>query len=153
MADDLASLLVDSGRFRVLDRAWLPVAKDRQSRPPIALLRRAATSAGVRYLVIGSARQTVRRVAGPAIGFPAPQGRVPTLLPVVGSVMQRRSPAYRQSTQEIRSCWMEIELIDAETGQVVRRLSARSDHSAHAAATDLAAGLSRLSAQLAAESQ
>ena len=56
MADVLASQLVETGRYRVLTRNWLPV-KPGASQPSLAALRDAAAEAGVEYLVLGQGRQ------------------------------------------------------------------------------------------------
>ena len=52
LADDLAARLVDTGRFRVLPREWLPAPTDLAGPMPPAALRTAATLAGVEYLVV-----------------------------------------------------------------------------------------------------
>jgi hypothetical protein len=56
MADVLASQLVETGRYRVLTRNWLPV-RPGASQPSLAALRDAAAEAGVEYLVLGQGRQ------------------------------------------------------------------------------------------------
>jgi len=43
IADDLANQLVESGQYRVLDRAWLPITKRGAGLPPV-ILRGAAES-------------------------------------------------------------------------------------------------------------
>jgi TolB-like protein len=155
LADDLAKLLVDSGQFRVLDRAWLPTPKTSQARPTIVVLQQAAQSANVRYLVLGTARQTMQRVVVPqAIGFRGPLGGMPMPLAVLsGPGQPRQMIPFTQRTQQISAYWMEIQIVDADTGEVFQRLSAQSNAAMHAAVTDLAAGLSRLAPQLVAEIQ
>lgn len=51
IADELASRLIDSNRFRVLPREWLPAPAARRS---IAAYRAAAGQAGVQFLLAGA---------------------------------------------------------------------------------------------------
>ena len=54
LADDLAARLVDTGRFRVLPREWLPAPTGPAEASRPAALREAATLAGIAYLVVPS---------------------------------------------------------------------------------------------------
>jgi hypothetical protein len=61
MADELASQLVETGRYRVLTRDWLS-ASSTGAKPSLAVLRDAAAAAGVEYLVLGDGQTTVSKV-------------------------------------------------------------------------------------------
>lgn len=57
MADELASQLVETGRYRVLTRDWLS-APSANATPALAVLRDAAAAAGVEFLVLGHGQTT-----------------------------------------------------------------------------------------------
>ena len=60
MADDLATRLVETGRYRVLPRQWL-MASVSVPHPTPDTLRAAAAAAGVDYLVLGETRLVMAR--------------------------------------------------------------------------------------------
>lgn len=56
MADELAARLVDTRRFRVLPREWLPADRENPD-PTMAALFESANAARIDYLIFGTARQ------------------------------------------------------------------------------------------------
>jgi hypothetical protein len=113
LADDLASRLVETGRFRVLPREWL--AGEPAASSDLTALREAARHAGVRYLVSASVTNLNERpspapralgAARAILALRAPRGRAP--IPC-GSPRARPSLAL-----------VEARVIDAGTGAVVR---------------------------------
>ena len=113
LADDLASRLVETGRFRVLPREWL--APEPAASSSLTALREAARHAGVRYLVSASVTNLndrpspAPRALGAAraiLTLRAPRGRAP--IPCA-------PPRARPSLTLV-----ETRVIDAETGAVVR---------------------------------
>ena len=76
MADELAARLVDTGHFRVLHREWLPHESDEV--PALDVLRAAALSVNVDYLVLGTIRQSTR-VPPPQSSVMASRGFGPAL--------------------------------------------------------------------------
>ena len=122
MADELAARLVDTGHFRVLHREWLPHESDEV--PALDLLRRAAQSVNVDYLVLGSIRQT-NSLAGPhssvmtSTGFglaPERQVMLPRALPP--------QPARQQTTVVVN-----VRVIEVMTADVVRTAAAQRTYS------------------------
>jgi curli biogenesis system outer membrane secretion channel CsgG len=116
MTDKLAVDLVESGRFRVLDRAWLGTDALSVERSPIARIRDSASAAGVDYIIVGrvatvSPRQ---RYARPRPGILSPIGR-----PFAGyaqvnpRVVSRGSDYLRVS----------LEVVDTKTGSVLTETS------------------------------
>jgi hypothetical protein len=65
MADELATHFVETGRYRVMPRDWLP-SSAAKAQPALAALRETAAAAGVEYLVLGEARR------GRSLGTPRP---------------------------------------------------------------------------------
>ena len=113
LADDLASRLVETGRFRVLPREWL--TPDPAASSERIILRAAARDAGVRYLVsaavtsLNDRPSPAPRAIGAAraiLALRAPRSRVP--MPC-GPARARPSFAL-----------VETSVIDAWTGAVVR---------------------------------
>jgi len=137
MADELAARLVDTGRFRVLTREWLPRPAG-APRPGIGALRSAAASVGVEYLLLGRAQQVTTTAftrpmprglprSGPTFGpvrpGPAPIG--PVALPAapppsIAGLLATTRPT-RQSYYSV-SVWV----IAIDTGDVVRTAAAQS---------------------------
>lgn len=64
LTEALAVRLVESGRYRVLDRAWLGAALDPRRPLPISAMRAKAKEAGVDYLLAGRVDRVVARRAG-----------------------------------------------------------------------------------------
>jgi hypothetical protein len=56
MADELAARLVDTRRFRVMPREWLPTDRENPD-PTMAALFESAKAAQIDYLIFGTARQ------------------------------------------------------------------------------------------------
>lgn len=117
MADELAARLVDTGHFRVLHREWLPHESDEV--PALDVLRAAAQSVNVDYLVLGTIRQSTnvpaqRSSVLTARGFGPAFGR-PILLPLAAP--QRG----RQQTTVVVS----VRVVDVMTADVVRTATAQ----------------------------
>jgi curli biogenesis system outer membrane secretion channel CsgG len=120
LADDLATRLVESGRYRVLEREWLPLPIDAGDSQPLAILREAARSAGVEYLVLGSVtRMPPARTSRPRMVASVARmlvTRQPTRGPVRGCYPR---PARNESLS------VEVRVVDVESGEV-RRTSVAS---------------------------
>jgi len=125
MADELAARLVETGRFRVLLRDWLPTRRDAHSMSP-AEVREDAASAGIQYLVYGSIRQTRSRPAV-ALMLAAPFLRAASMPIRAIAALQ----AHRSQQQSIA---VSVRVIDVSTGDVVRTSAAHGDASASALA-------------------
>lgn len=121
MADELAARLVDGGHFRVLHREWLPHETDEV--PALDVLRTAAQSVNVDYLVLGSIRQStqvpppqssviVSRGFGPAFGRPI-------LLPLAAPAQR-----VRQQTTVV----VNVRVVDVMTADVVRTATAQREY-------------------------
>jgi len=147
-ADELAGLLVDSGRFRVLARDWMPLPVKGRSGPySVATIRQAATNAGVQYVVFGAMRtSTTLRVVSrqPMPYLPTGRGQL------FARILQAPVRTARQNTKATPSCSIEIELIDATSGALIRTMRARSDISPATAMSEVAETLAHLSTQLSA---
>src|SRR5262245_45623269 len=76
LADELAMRLVETGRFRVLTREWLPLAR-RDGRPTIDAVRAAAVSAGVQYVVTAETRTSARPLGVGLRPLPMPRAPMP----------------------------------------------------------------------------
>jgi len=116
MTDKLAVDLVDSGRFRVLDREWLgPDAVDGQ-RLLLAGVRDAASAAGVDYLIVGKVSKLTE---GPRYGTPGPRVHRPFGQPFAGYTMV---PARRVS-RRVDYLRLTLEILDTKTGRVLTETS------------------------------
>lgn len=106
MADELAMRMVETGRFRVLERQWLPLPGN-VSRPSIVsmtTMREAAAGAGVQYIVFG----TVRTISN---GRSASPVAAPSLLrAVVGP--------YASTSHGTVS--VSVRVVDVASGDVIR---------------------------------
>ncbi|HUL74155.1 MAG TPA: hypothetical protein VLT86_13695 [Vicinamibacterales bacterium] len=124
MADELAARLVETGRFRVLLREWLPVRRN-GSRPSMTALREAAAFAGVQYLVFGSVAQTVSR-AGSRPVTPATAG--------YGNVMvlTRAVPLQPPVRRPGSFITLDVRVVDVASGDVVRTAAAQEPVAARA---------------------
>ncbi len=112
LADDLASRLVETGRFRLLPREWL--APDRAEAFNLTNRREAARRAGVRYLVSAS-------ISGPgAAHSPAPTALSSAARAVLASTSARRSPPCLSVRPRQSFALVEARVIEAETGDIVR---------------------------------
>ena len=119
LAETLARELVESGRYRVLDRAFLPI-KGNPARPAVSTVRAAASAAGVDYVVVGRVAKftEVRRYSPPvAPGLPGLRriGRSGHLAP--------RPFAARTVTQRQNYLRVSIELVDVKTGALLMEAS------------------------------
>jgi hypothetical protein len=121
MADELAMRLVETGRFRVLEREWLPVPTG-SARPSVAVLRDAAAAAGVEYLVLGSVR--------PCLGGPI-SGPITIGGPLLGGVrLGSRTLIRPASTSRPPSVSVNVRVVDVSSGDVVRTSVAGGEASA-----------------------
>jgi curli biogenesis system outer membrane secretion channel CsgG len=119
MADELAVRFVETGRFRVLEREWLPVRKDTPGPLPLTALRAAATSAGVEYLVLGC----VRRASAFTTRPPGPGSALLRAM-AGGSRFGRPSAPYESFLS------VSVRVIDVTSGAVVRTSVARANATA-----------------------
>jgi curli biogenesis system outer membrane secretion channel CsgG len=116
MTDKLAVELVESGRFRVLDREWLgPDAVDGQ-RLPLARVRDAASIAGVDYLIVGKVSKLTQ---GPRYGTPGPRVQRPFGQPFAGYTMV---PS-RRVARRVDYLRLSLEIVDTKTGLVLTETS------------------------------
>jgi hypothetical protein len=95
MADELAARLVDTRRFRVMPREWLPADRENQD-PTMAALFESARAARIDYLIFGTARQyaTPMRSGPPplllaALAMRARLGPAALLLPALSATTAR----------------------------------------------------------------
>ena len=113
LADDLASRLVETGRFRVLPREWL--MPDPAASSELTALREAARHAGVRYLVSAVVTSVNDR--------PSP---APTAIGAARAILALRAPRPRvlipcgPARARPSLAMVETSVIDAGTGVVVR---------------------------------
>jgi TolB-like protein len=125
MTDALALQLVESGRYRVLDRTWLGVDSGSTQGTPLARLREIARNAGVDYLVVGRVSkfsETRRYVAqSPMMVSPySPAGYSPM------------RPGYapmrpRTATKRVDHLRLSIDLVDVTSGSVLTAASSTCD--------------------------
>jgi hypothetical protein len=121
MADELAMRLVETGRFRVLEREWLAVPAG-PARPSVAVLRDVAAGAGVEYLVLGSVR--------PLLGGPI-SGPVTIGGPLLGAARLRSRMLIRPArTSRPPSVSVNVRVVDVSSGDVVRTSVAGGEASA-----------------------
>jgi hypothetical protein len=136
LADDLAARLVETSRFRVLPREWLPTPAHHDASFPPAALREAAVQAGVEYLVFAS-------VTGLAPGHSSPPPAILTagraILALSGS---RRAPVRCRPARSVHPSFASVQgrVIDVASGAVVRTSVARARLGTALAATGLNAG-------------
>ena len=116
MADELALQLIESGRFRALDRTWLGVESGRVE-GSIARIRTAAREAGVDYLIVGRIA-TFSEVSRHA---PPPPRMMPPFGPGAASPFGPRfgpggyAPVLRPAPRQDR-LRISVELVDVRTG-------------------------------------
>ena len=116
MTDQLADTLVESGRFRALDRAWLGIESGKVS-GSIDRIRAKAGEAGVDYLIVGRLAkfsELIRHMPGPL----APRG-----LPMMGPPRGRfpfGSPSIRPITR-IDHLRVSVDVVDVRTGALLTR--------------------------------
>jgi hypothetical protein len=112
MTEKLAVELVESGRFRVMDREWLGPEIETA---PLARVRDAANAAGVDYLVVGKVSKFTERPKYAPYGSRAQPFRQPfagyALMPV--RPLSRRADYLRVS----------LEIVDAKSGSVLTETS------------------------------
>jgi len=118
MAEALAVQLVESGRYRVLDRTWLGIPGSQRRPSADSQVIGAAREAGVDYLVAGRVEKysEVHRVgpSGPSVLLPM-FGR-----PMRGAVRPGIPTAGTRRTDHLR---VTVELIDAKSGSVLTSMS------------------------------
>ena len=124
MTDKLAVDLVESGRFRVMDREWLGAEID-AGRLPLGRLREAAKAAGVDYLVLG---RVVRFTERPNLGTPPPVRSSPS--PFGPRVQPFRQPfagypmtPARPVSRPVDYLRVRLEIVDASTGSILAETS------------------------------
>ena len=116
MTDKLAVDLVESGRFRVMDREWLGAESVNAQRLPLTHLREAARVAGVDYLVVGKVSKfTVRPKYGPA----GPRVQ-PFRQPFGGYAMVPVRPVSPRPADYLR---VSLEIVDTKTGSILTETS------------------------------
>jgi TolB-like protein len=116
MADELALQLVESGRFRVMDRTWLGLDSGRVE-GSIARIKTAAREAGVDYLIVGriATFSEVSRHASP------PPRMMPPFGPGAASPFGPRfgpggyAPVLRPASRQDR-LRISVELVDVRSG-------------------------------------
>jgi TolB-like protein len=116
MADELALQLVESGRFRAMDRTWLGLDSGRVD-GSIARIRTAAREAGVDYLIVGRIA-TFSEVSRHA---PPPPRMMPPFGPGAASPFGPRfgpggyAPVIRPASRQDR-LRVSVELVDVRSG-------------------------------------
>jgi hypothetical protein len=129
MADELAARLVDTGHFRVLHREWLP--HESTDVPALDVLRAAAGSVGVDYLVLGSIRQSTSAPAahvsvmtsgafGPAFGRP---------------VMALPRPRAMQPAREQTTVVVNVRVVDVTSADIVRTATVQRTYTSSASSS------------------
>jgi hypothetical protein len=121
MADELAARLVDTGHFRVLHREWLPHESD--DVPALDVLRAAAQSVNVDYLVLGTIRQSTR--------VPTPQSSVMAsrgFSPAVGRPILLPLAAPPQRVRQQTTVIVSVRVVDVTTADVVRTATAQRSY-------------------------
>jgi TolB-like protein len=116
MTDKLAIDLVESGRFRVLDREWLGPEAVNVQRLPLARVRESANAAGLDYLIVGRVSKFSQRQR---YGTPGPIVQRPFGQPFARYAMASPQKAPR-SSDYLR---VSIELLDTKTGTVLTETS------------------------------
>ena len=116
MADELALQLIESGRFRAMDRAWLGIESGRVD-GSVAAIRTAARDAGVDYLIVGriSKFTEVSRSAPPSPRMLPPfgPGAASPFGPRFGP--SRHAPILRPAPRQDR-LRISVELVDVRSG-------------------------------------
>jgi hypothetical protein len=119
LADDLASRLVETGRFRVLLRGWLPVSPDSHGATSPEALRAAARQARLDYLLFGSIAGSAKpRVA------PAPVRSLRTILALTGA--RRPSAPCRPVPPAQAVATITARLVEVASGATVRTFVLRA---------------------------
>jgi hypothetical protein len=121
MADELAARLVDTGHFRVLHREWLPHESD--DVPALDVLRTAAQSVNVDYLVLGTIRQST--------SVPTPQSSVMAsrgFSPAVGRPILLPLAAPPQRPRQETTLVVSVRVVDVTTADVVRTATAQRSY-------------------------
>jgi len=129
MADELAARLVDTHRFRVLPREWLPTDRE-QMDPTMAALFDSAKSARLDYLIFG----TARRYSTPANS--TPRSLLLATLLMSGRVSRPAAvlfPALSAGTARVQTVLsLQVRVVDVATADIVR--TANSSRSTRAPA-------------------
>jgi len=123
MADELAARLVDTGHFRVLRREWFPHESD--AVPSLDVLRAAAKSVNVDYLVFGSIRQST--------GAPVPQPNVMTssgMAPAFGRQVMLRTHTASPRLPAQTTVVVSVRVVDVASADVVRTATAQRTYAA-----------------------
>ncbi len=120
MADELAARLVDTHRFRVLPREWLPADRENPD-PTMAGLFESAKAARIDYLIFGTARQyTTPTRSGPpplllaALAMRARLGPAALILPALSASTPRAQTVLT----------VHVRVVDVTTEDEVRTVNA-----------------------------
>jgi hypothetical protein len=137
LAEALAIQLVESGRYRVLDRAFLPI-KGNPSRPAISAVRAAASAAGIEYVLVGRVGKfTETRRYSPPVAPALPGLR---RIGRSGHLIARPFAA-RTVTERHDYLRVSIELVDVKTGAVLTETTRTCPALARASGASTAASL------------
>jgi hypothetical protein len=122
MADELAARLVDTRRFRVLPREWLPADRENPD-PTMAALFESAKAARIDYLIFGTARQyTTPLRSGPSplvLAALAMRGRFG------GPAAALLFPALSTTTPRVQTILtVHVRVVDVTTEDEVRTVNA-----------------------------
>jgi hypothetical protein len=120
MADELAARLVDTRRFRVMPREWLPADRENPD-PTMAALFESAKAAQIDYLIFGTAHQhstPLQSGPGPmvfaALAMRARLGPAALLFPALSATTHR--------VQTVLT--VHVRVVDVATGNEVRTVNA-----------------------------
>ncbi len=119
MADELASRLVESGRFRVMPREWLPADRENDD-PSMSALFDSAKSVCVEYLIFGTVHQSMVAIAPPQRSAILAASGMRLLAPSHGVFM----PAPRLVPSQKIVFSVSVRIVDVATSDVVRTASA-----------------------------
>jgi curli biogenesis system outer membrane secretion channel CsgG len=116
MTDKLATDLVESGGFRVLDREWLGPEAVSGPRLPLARIRDAANAAGVDYLVVGQVSKFSERQS---YGTPGPR----VFRPFGQPFARFATAAPRKAPRRFDYLRVSLEIVETKTGVVLTETS------------------------------
>lgn len=122
LTEALSVRLVESGRYRVLDRTWIDGPLDTKRPIAVAALRARARDAGVDYILAGRIERHVetyrfieRMTTGQGFQRPPAFGRHPRSGPALPRIVRRR----------VESTLVRAELTDVATGRILTAVTSR----------------------------